>query len=286
MAYVQAGVNGLLIGGVYALVSVGLTLVFGIMNVINFAHAVFLMIGMYVAYYAWALGGIDPLIGSVLAFAVVFVLGALIQRTLITPIIHAPELSQIFLTVGLLITLENAALLLFGSQFRSVRVGYQDQALNIGGVFVSVPYLAAFCIALVCGVALWLFLQSTSPGRAMRATAQNAFAARLMGVDTRRMYSLAYGLGVGLTALGGAVILPYGSVSPTIGNQFVLLMFTAVVLGGLGSVLGALIGGLLVGLIQGYSALFFPIQLQNLVVFIVFITVLALKPSGVLGRGR
>lgn len=286
MAFLQAGANGLLIGGVYALVSVGLTLVFGIMNVVNFAHAVFLMIGMYVAYYAWATFGIDPLLGSILAFAVVFVLGAVIQRTLITPIINAPELSQIFLTVGLLIALENLALLLFGSQFRSVRVSYQDSALNLGGIFISVPYLAAFVIAMVCGGALWLFLQRTTTGKAMRATAQNAFAARLMGIDTNRMYSLAFGLGVGLTALGGAVILPYGSVSPTIGNQFVLLMFTAVVLGGLGSVLGALIGGVGVGLIQSYSALYLPIQLQNLVVFLVFIAVLSLRPSGVLGRSQ
>lgn len=286
MAFVQAVLNGILLGGVYAVTSLGLTLVFGVMRIVNFAQAAFLMVGMYVAYFVWAALGIDPLLGSLGSFVVVFALGALVQRALITPILGAPELSQVFLTVGLLITLENLALVAFGSDLRSVQTPYQASALQVAGLFISVPYLAAFVVSLVAGAALYLFLERTRLGRAIRATAQNPLAAQLMGINTRRMYSVAFGLGTGLTALGGAVILPYGSVFPTVGDQYVLLMFTAVVLGGLGSVIGALVGGLAVGLVQSLSTLLFPVQLQNLVLFLVFIAMLAWRPTGLLGRGQ
>ncbi|HEY8369296.1 MAG TPA: branched-chain amino acid ABC transporter permease [Thermodesulfobacteriota bacterium] len=286
MDLLQAVVNGVLIGGVYAVTSIGLTLVFGVMEIVNFAHAAFLMLGMYIAYHAWALFGIDPLLGSLIALVVVFALGAVLQRTLITPILKAPQVSQIFLTVGLLLALENAALIAFGSEFRSVQTPYQTSALRIGGIFVSVPYLAAFLMSVASGAALSLFLRRTAVGQAMRATAQNPTAARLVGIDVTRMYWIAFGLGTGLTAFGGAVILPYMTVFPTVGGQFVVLMFTVVVLGGLGSISGAMVGGVVVGIIQSVSALLFPIHLQNLVLFLVFIAVLAVKPTGLLGAGR
>lgn len=286
MHVVQAILDGLMIGGVYAVISIGLTLVFGVMGIVNFAQAEFLMLGMFAAYFAWAWLGIDPLIGSVLAFALVFAFGYLVQATLIRRVLSAPPVAQIFLTVGLLIVLENAALLAFGSQFRSVATPYQTESLRIGPLFVSVPYLAAFVMSVISGVSLWLFMGRSWFGRAMRATAQDPMAARLMGIDADRIHRIAFGLGVGLTAFGGAVILPYLTVYPTVGAQFVVLMFTVVVLGGLGSVAGAVVGGLAVGVIQSVSTLVFPIQLQNLVLFIVFISVLALRPEGLLGARR
>ena len=286
MAVVQAILDGLMIGGVYAVISIGLTLVFGVMGIVNFAQAEFLMLGMFVAYYAWAWLGLDPLLAAPLAFVVVFLLGAAIQRVLIRRVLKAPEVAQIFLTVGLLIVLENAALLMFGSGFRSVSTPYQTASLQLGPLFISVPYLAAFAMSVASGLALWLFLKSSWFGRAMRATAQDPMAARLMGIDADRMHMLAFALGVGLTAFGGAVILPYLTASPTVGTQFAVLMFTVVVLGGLGSVAGAVVGGLAVGIIQSLSALVFPIQLQNLVLFIVFIAVLAFRPKGMLGAAR
>jgi branched-chain amino acid transport system permease protein len=285
MALIQALINGLLVGGVYAIASLGLTLVFGIMRIVNFAQATFLMMGMYIAYFVWLYLGLDPLAGSLIAFAAVFLLGALVQRMVVTPILQAPQLSQVFLTVGLLIILENGALVAFGSELRSVHTPYQTSAIQLGGLFISVPYLAAFAISLIAGTVLYLFLERTRLGRAIRATAQNPVAARLVGIDTSRMYSIAFGLGTGLTALGGAVILPYGSAFPTVGDQYVLLMFTAVVLGGLGNVLGALAGGLVVGLVQSVSALVLPIQMQNLMLFMIFIAVLVWRPTGLLGRG-
>jgi branched-chain amino acid transport system permease protein len=186
----------------------------------------------------------------------------------------------------LLIVLENGALLAFGPQFRSVTTSYQTMSLSLGVLFVSVPYLIAFATSLACGAALWWFMRTSWFGRAMRATAQNPMAAQLMGIDTALMYKLAFALGVGLSAFGGAVILPYATVFPGAGGQYVVLMFTVVVLGGLGSVAGAVAGGLAVGVIQALSALVFPIQLQNLVLFLVFIAVLALRPQGLVGASR
>lgn len=291
LTLLQTTIDGILIGGVYAVISIGLSLVFGVMHIVNFAHAEFLMIGMFIAWFAWYYAGIDPMLGAFLALAVTFLLGMLMQRTLIKPILHAPQVSQIFLTVGLLFALENGALLLFGADYRSVSTSYQTQALTLlsteaGRLFVPLDKLYAFLMALLSGGALWYFLSRTRWGRAMRATAQDPMAARLMGIDTDRMYMIAFGLGVGTTAFGGAVILPYITASPTVGSQFVVLMFTAVVLGGLGSVAGAVVGGIMVGLIQSFSALFLPIQLMNLTLFIIFILVLAFRPEGLIARRR
>ena len=278
----QALVDGLLLGGVYGVIATGLSLVFGVLGVVNFAHAEFLMLGMYVAWFAWRWLGLDPLVGSVLSFIVVFGVGYVVQRTLIQRVLKAPPAAQVFLTVGLLIVIENAALMAFGSDFRSVSVPYQVEGYRLGDIFIGAPYLYAFVAAVVLASALWLFLDRSWMGRAIRAVAQDPMAATLVGVDTGRTYALAFGLGVALTAFGGAVILPYITVSPTIGGQFVVLMFTVVVLGGLGSVAGALAGGIMVGIVQSMSTLVFPIQLQNLCLFVIFIAVLALRPQGLI----
>lgn len=286
MPFVQAIIDGLLIGGVYAVISIGLTLVYGVMGIINFAHAEFLAVGMFTAWFSWSLLGLDPVAAAPLSFAVAFALGWMIETSLISRVLKAPPVAQIFLTVGLLIAMENGYLLLFGSQYRSVTTATQTMSLPIGPLFVSVPYLVAFTMAMICGAALWWFMRSSWYGRAMRATAQNPLAAQLVGINTALMYRMAFALGVGLTAFGGAIILPYTTVYPSVGGQFVVLMFTAVVLGGLGSVAGAVAGGLAVGIIQAVSALLFPIQLQNLVLFVVFIAVLALRPQGLVGAWR
>jgi branched-chain amino acid transport system permease protein len=286
LSLAQAVLDGVMIGGVYAIISIGLTLVFGVMGIVNFAQAQFLMVGMFVAFFAWNWLGIDPLIGCVIAFAVVFALGWVLQATLFRRVLSAPPVAQIFLTVGLLIVLENAALLAFGSDFRSVSTPYQTSALKLGGLFINVPYLAAFLMSVACGGALWWFMDRSWFGRAMRATAQDPMTARLMGIDAERMHRLSFGLGVGLSAFGGAAILPYLTVYPTVGSQFSVLMFTVVVLGGLGSIAGAVVGGIAVGVIQSVSTLVFPIQLQNLVLFVLFIAVLAARPEGLLGDAR
>ncbi len=284
MAFLQALLDGLMLGGVYAVISIGLTLVFGVISIVNFAQAQFLMIGMYVAYFAWQHLGVDPILGSLLAFAVVFALGYWVQQLLIRKVLKAPEVAQIFLTVGILIVLENLALIFFGSEFKSVQTWYQNESLEFAGLIISMPYAIAFSASVVAGIAIWSLLAKTWWGRTVRATAQDPMAAKLMGIDPDKIYRLSFGLGVGLTAFGGAIILPYLTVSPSVGEQFGVLMFTVVVLGGLGNVLGAVVGGLAVGVIQSLSGLFLPLQLQNMVLFLVFILTLALRPEGLLRR--
>ena len=219
MSFIQAILDGLLVGGVYAVISIGLTLVYGVMGIVNFAQAEFLMIGMFVSWFAWAYLGLDPVLAAPLSFVVAFVLGWLVQGQLISRVLKAPSVAQIFLTVGLLIVMENGALLAFGSQFRSVTTSYQTLSLSLGSLFISVPYLIAFSMSLACGLALWWFMRTSWFGRAMRATAQNPMAAQLMGIDTALMYKMAFALGVGLTAFGGAVILPYVTVFPQVGQR-------------------------------------------------------------------
>lgn len=283
IAVIQALTDGILVGGVYGVIAVGLSLVFGVLGIVNFAQAEFMMLGMYAAWFAWRYLGLDPLIGSALSFVAVFCLGALVQRFLIQRVMKAPPVAQIFLTVGVLIVLENSALLLFGPDFRTVKTVYQTKALTIGPIFISVSYLAAFIAAVMVSAGLWFVLTKTWIGRAIRSTAQNPMAATLFGVDTKWVYAIAFGLGTGLSALGGGIVLSYSSVSPTSGSQYVVLMFTVVVLGGLGSVMGALLGGVIVGMIQSLSTLVMPIQLQNLALFTIFIALLAFRPQGLLG---
>ncbi|MCA1326061.1 branched-chain amino acid ABC transporter permease [Herbaspirillum sp. alder98] len=285
-ALLQSLIDGLLIGGVYGVISVGLSLVFGVLRIVNFAQAEFLMLGMYAAWFASHYLGIDPIAGAFIALVVGFAIGFVCQWLLIRRVINASPVAQIFLTVGLLAVLENGALMLFGSTFRSVTTPYQTAAIEVADLFISVPYLIAFALGATVCVLLWLFLTRTWTGRAIRATSQNAMAARLFGIDTNLIYGIAFGLGTGLTAFGGGIILSYSSVSPTSGAQFVTLMFTVVVLGGLGSVMGALAGGLVVGVVQAFSALFMPIQMQNLTLFVFFIALLAFKPEGLLGGAK
>jgi branched-chain amino acid transport system permease protein len=282
MSFIQALINGLLLGGVYGVISSGLSLVFGVLGIVNFAHAEFMMFGMYVAWFAWRIFGIDPLIGSIVAAVIVGAIGFLVQRCLLQHVLKGPPAAQISLTVGLMIFMENAALVAFGSDFRTVVTPYQTAGIEIGQLYIQAPYLLAFIAAISISVILWLYLSKSWTGRAIRATSQDPMAAKVVGVDTQRIYGMTFALGVGLTAMGGAVILPYLSVSPSAGGQFAVLMFTVVVLGGLGSVAGALAGGIIVGIVQSVSALMFPTHLQNLILFIIFIAVLAFRPQGLL----
>jgi len=283
-ALFQALIDGILVGGVYGVIAVGLSLVFGVLGIVNFAQAEFMMLGMYVAWILWFLFGIDPVIGAAGALVVGLGAGFGVQRLLVHHVMRAPHVAQIFLTVGLLAMMENGALMVFGPEFRSVQTVYQNDALRIGPLFLSAPYVIAFLAAVMVSALLWLVLTRTWLGRAIRATSQNPMAAQAFGIDTKMIYGLAFGIGTALTAFGGAIVLTYSPVHPTIGAQYVVLMFTVVVLGGLGSVLGALVGGILVGIIQSTATLVLPIQMQNLALFAVFILVLSLRPQGLLGR--
>lgn len=282
----QAIANGIMVGGVYALISVGLTLIFGVMSVTNFAQAEFLMLGMYGSFLASVHLGVDPLLSAVFVGAAVFAIGMLVERGLIEPIIKAPPLAQIMVTIGLSIVLQNGAALVFGNDFHSARTPYQMSLLHVGPLELSLPYLYAFLYAMACVLALQWFLTRTEFGRAVRATAQNRDAAVLMGIAPRRVFMVAFGLGVGLAGLAGAVILPYTTTFPTVGQQYVLIMFTVVVLGGLGSVRGTMIAGLVVGVVQAVSTVYLSTQFQNLVVFLIFFLALVAVQGRVVSRVR
>lgn len=286
MDFAQSVVNGLLIGSIYALIAVGLTLVYGVMDIVNFAHGEFLMLGMFGGYVASTQLSVDPLLAAPVVGLIVFAFGALIERSIIEPIIKAPPVAQVLATVGLGLVLANGAAALLGNDFRSVRTGYQGEAFRVLGLNVSATYLYAGIYALVVALLLSLFLNKTDFGKAMRATAQNRGAAELLGINPKKMYMTAFGIGVGLAALAGSAIVPYALVYPYVGQQYVLIMFTVVVLGGLGSVKGAILAGLAVGLIQTLTTLVLPTELQNLVVFTVFFAVLVLIPGGVMRRVR
>lgn len=284
MQLLQSLASGLMIGAIYGLIAVGLTLVFGVMDIVNFAHAEFLMLGMFGGYIASTEFGIDPLLAAPVVGLVVFVIGAVVERLVIEPIIGAPPLAQVMATVGLGLVMANGASALLGNDFRSVQTGYQTSAVEVGGLGISKTYLFAAIYALVVAALLALFLNRTEFGKAMRATAQNRDAAVLLGINPKVMYMTAYGIGVGLAALAGSAIVPYAVVYPFVGQQYVLIMFTVVVLGGLGSVRGAMLAGLAVGVIQSMTTVVLPSELQNLVVFLVFLAVLVLIPGGVLRR--
>lgn len=276
----QAVVNGALIGLVYALIAVGLTLVYGVMDIINFAHAEFMMLGMFGGYVFSSSFGIDPLIAAPIVGVIIFALGAATERIIIEPLLKSHSSTQVMATVGLGLVLASIMALVFGNTTRSANTPYQGQSISILGLHASAPYLYAGIYALVVGALLWFFLSRTETGRAMRATAQNRNAATLMGINANSMYMLAFGIGTGLAGMAGAVILPYTLVHPYIGQSYVLIMFTVVVLGTLGSVKGALIAGVVVGVVQSLTSTYLATEMQNLVVFLVFFFVLVLVPGG------
>jgi branched-chain amino acid transport system permease protein len=282
--FIQALVSGLLIGGVFAIISVGLALAFGVMDIVNFAQADFLMVGMYISYVLFSVLGLDPLLGTPLVMAIMFAFGAVTQRFLIKPILKAPMVNQIFLTIGISLVLVGGSQVLFGADFRSVKTAYQTEAVVFGPIRMSLPYLYAFAMSAVLAGGLWLFLEKTDLGRMMRATAQNSTAAQLVGINPQRIHLIAFAVGTALTGAAGAAILPYAYVYPTIGHNYGLIMFTVVTLGGLGSVGGAVAGGLMIGVVYSLGSALLPTVLQNGLVYVIFIGTLMFRPYGLFKR--
>lgn len=279
----QLAVNGVLIGGVYGLVSVGLTLVFGVMRIINFAHGEFLMLGMFAGFWAFRLLGIDPNVAALLLLPLFFGLGLLVHGLVIRPVLAAPALTQFFATIGLSVLLQNAALLAWGADLRSVRTGYGQDFLEIGEVTVSVARAVAFAASLTISGALIVFLRFTFVGKAMRATVQNRQTALLLGIPVGRIFALAFAIGIALVAAAGAILTPIFQIYPSIGLNFVLTAFVVVVLGGMGSVSGALVGGLLIGLVEAFSGFYIAPTLKEVVYYLIFLGILLVRPSGLFG---
>lgn len=286
VSLVQVMLTGLMQGGVYALISIGLTIIFGVLGVINFAQAEFLMLGMYSSLILFLSFSISPLLVFFLLIPVFLVAGAVIQRTLIEPIIDEQEYAQLILTFGILLILQNGALILFGSTPQTIDIQYSAAAFSLGPFGVNQARAIAFLFAIGISGLTFAFLRYTEFGRAIRATADNSVAAEYAGIDVRRVYMVAFGLGIALTACAGALLVMYYPVSPTVGFDFIVLMFVVVVLGGLGSVRGALVAGLLVGVIESLSSIWLPLELQPAVVFALFLLVVLFRPQGLFGTSQ
>jgi len=279
----QVVLSGLLVGGIYALVAVGLNLVFGVLRIINFAHGDYLMLGMYAAYWLWR-HGVDPYVGILLVVPALALFGALTERFLIRYTLAAHAHVKIFVTLGLSIALQNLALLVFKADYLSVRVPYQTDVWQVFGLAVSVPRFVAFVAMLVASGALFLFLKKTDFGRAIRATAQDRDTARLMGINVDAVHLMTFVIGSALVGLAACLMLPIYYVFPTIGIEFVVAAFVIVVLGGLGSLHGALVGGLVIGVVEQLSGYFIDSTLRQVVYFVVFMLVLAVRPAGLFGQ--
>lgn len=280
----QLIINGLLLGGVYALLSIGLTLIFGVLEVINFAHGEFLMLSMYLTYFLFQGLGIDPYISIVIVLPTFFIFGLIVQQIIIKPLLNDPPLNLIFATIGLGLILQNLALLFFKADYRTLRTAYSNTNLYFGELIIGVPRLIAFTLAIGLIAALFLFLKKTFTGKAIRALAQQRQAALMMGINVYRTYAIAFALGIACVGAAGAIMIPIFFVFPTVGSLFVLIAFVTVILGGYNSLGGTLIAGLLIGIIECFSGYFISPHLKEVVYFIMFIVILIFKPTGLLGR--
>ena len=279
--FFQVLVNGLMLGGLFAIISIGLTLIFGIVKVINFAHGEFLMVGMYAAFLITTVLGVHPYMTAIAVIPLLFVLGMLTQHFLIRPLMKArDEHIQIFVTVGLSTALINLALLLFGADIATTPSSGLRTPLEIGPIRVLAGQLVVFAAAALLVVGLTLFLNNTQFGCAIRAVAQNRAAAELMGINVNWVYVVTFGLGAACVGLAASLIAPLYPTSQTVGTYFVLIAFVVVVLGGMGSITGAFLGAMVIGLIDSFSAYYIGSNLREVAVFTMFLLILILRPQG------
>jgi branched-chain amino acid transport system permease protein len=300
--FLQALATGILVGGVYALMSIGLALIFGIMRVINFAQGDFLMLGMYAAWYLVVGFGVlaflgpivGPLAGAFLAGPILFAFAYLLHRLLISRVTgtrRGGQDAQLILTLGISLVLANLGLIVFGSFPQSIRTPLSTSAWEIGPVFVNQARGVAFVVAVLLAIGLYLFLNNTAIGKSLRAAADNPEAATYMGIDVDLAHRIAFSVGIALTAIAGGLVATYYQFQPYVGLEFVVIMYVSVVLGGLGSTVGAFFGGLIIGLVQQLWPVMAdvlgiqnPIQLQNAVIFLMFLLIVYLRPQGFFGR--
>jgi branched-chain amino acid transport system permease protein len=280
----QAVINGLLIGGIYALVSIGVTLIFGVVKIVNFAQGEFVMIGMYISFFLSTQFGVDPIVSLVVSMPALFVVGVLVQHFLIRRVLGLNDMPQIFLTFALSLLILNVSLMLFTANYRTVHTWYSDEALHIGPLYVPVAKLIAFVLAMVFSAVLWVFLHATDLGKAMRAAAQNRDVAQLMGINPHRVFAVAFGVALALAGAAGSLLMPFYPAYPMVGQVFVLMAFVAVVLGSLGNVIGALVASLMMGVAESLGIQFIGADSGLIVVFLLLLTTLALRPSGLGGR--
>jgi branched-chain amino acid transport system permease protein len=279
-----AVLNGLLTGAVYALIALGLTLVYGVLHIINFAHGALLTAALFAVFFVHKLLGIDPYIALFILAPAFFAVGYSLQRLVIGPAAHGSDSNILLVTLGLAVIIENALLFAFRGDTRTIDVPYAFDVVPFAGAYLSVPRLVGFAAALAVALLLWVLLTQTDTDKAIRAVAKEKLGAQLSGIDVDHIYAVTFGLGTACVAIAACLLIPTYYVNPHVGNAFVLVAFTIVVLGGMGSIPGALIGGLFIGVVESLSGLYLGESLGQIGIFLMFILVLLFRPSGLLGQ--
>ena len=286
VGFVQTVASGVLTGGVYAMVGIGLSLIFGVMRIVNFAHGEFMAVGMYIAFALFRSFHLDPYLSLVVVAPAGFLLGAFVERVLLAPIQNAAEHSLILMTVGVGLILSNSLLLIFGAHPETIYTSYSTRTVRIAAITLSVPLLVSFALTVIVVAGLFLVLTRTDLGRAIRAAAQNRDAAELQGVDTRFVQTAVFGIGIVLSMAAGVLLLPALYVFPTVGGIFTLKAFVVTVLGGMGSIVGAIWGGLLLGIVESVGAGLGATGYRDAFGLIAFLLVLLVRPQGLFGSSH
>jgi len=282
--FAQILVNGILLGGLYGLMALGMGLVWGVLNIVNLAHGALIMLGGYAVYYLYTKGGIDPFAALPIAMVLLFLFGYLLQRFLLNLIVRSAQLNTLLITFGLDVVFVYLAQLLFSADFRTINPPYAGSNIDVGGVTIPYAQLAAFLVAIFLAAILFLFLDRTRTGRAIRATAQNLTAARLYGVNPRRIYALTFGTGAALAGAAGGLYGVVSQITPYIGVTLTAKSFVIAILGGLDKPIGVILGGLLLGIAEAMTALYLDPTFTDIISFGLLVLVLVAKPAQILGR--
>ncbi|HWQ77775.1 MAG TPA: branched-chain amino acid ABC transporter permease [Anaerovoracaceae bacterium] len=284
----QVLTDGLILGGVYAVIAVGLSLIFGVMRIVNFAHGAFVMVGMYFSYVIVTYLSLNPYIAMVVVAGIMFAIGFLLQKYVFNNLLQKEKarepMSVLMFTAGLEMVLIYVAQMIFTATPVMTQTDYVGLTFMIGDTVIVFTKAVAFGVALLATFALYIFLRKTETGRAMRATSQNRAVARLMGINEKRIYCLSFGIGCAIVGLSAGLLVPYFPITPTVGSTFGLKSFVIVVLGGKGSIMGALLGGLLIGIVSSVVGQYLNMAYAEIIVFLIFVAVLIFKPSGFLSK--
>ncbi len=281
-----AVINGILMGGIYTLVASGLTLIYGVLHIINFAHGSLLMAAMFGVFYLVTKLGVDPYLSLIVTMPAMFALGYVMYRYLIGKLSYGKDENILLITLGLSIVIENLALMFFTGDSRTIAMSYSDKMFEVGPLLVGLPKVISFVAAMIMCALLGIFMSRTDTGRAIRAVAKERMGARLVGIDVDKIFAISFGLGMATLGAAASLLMPIFYVSPTTGHVFVMVAFTVVVLGGMGSFLGAVVGGLIVGLTESFGGLYLGESLGQIGISLIFILILLFRPSGLFGDKR
>ena len=278
-----AVINGILMGGIYTLVASGLTLIYGVLHIINFAHGSMLMVAMFGVFYLVTKLGVDPYLSLIITMPTMFAMGYVLYKYFIGKLSYSKDENILLITLGLSIVIENLALMFFTGDSRTISLSYSDKMFEVGPLLIGLPKVISFVAAMVMCALLGIFITQTDTGRAIRAVAKERMGARLVGIDVDKVFAISFGLGMATLGAAASLLMPIFYVSPTTGHVFVMVAFTVVVLGGMGSFLGAVIGGLIVGLTESFGGLYLGESLGQIGISLIFILILLFRPSGLFG---